>query len=105
MLSFTLDTNCILALDDVRTDSASSRKTEADFVWLLAAAHSAGKARVAPRLHQFPPLRWLFFIAQALSQSTLPADRRDPEIHSYYRAAAKPTPPAWRKARHQVDRH
>ena len=46
MLSFTLDTNCILALDDVRNDPTSQRTAEADSIRLLAAAHSAGKASV-----------------------------------------------------------
>jgi hypothetical protein len=46
MLTFTLDTNGILALDDVQNDHTSQRTAEAESVRLLAAAHSAGTVSV-----------------------------------------------------------
>lgn len=46
MLSFTLDTNCVLALDEARTDAASHRVAEARAVEALVNAHGAGTASV-----------------------------------------------------------
>jgi hypothetical protein len=47
MLSFTLDTNCIIALDELQSDQASHRRSEAEAVQKLIVAHSAAIADVA----------------------------------------------------------
>lgn len=47
MLSFSLDTNCILALDDVRANPESSRLDEAQGVLKLVTAHERLRAQVA----------------------------------------------------------
>lgn len=47
MLKFTLDTNCLLALDEARRDPQTHRKAEADAVRQLVQAHLDGRAEVA----------------------------------------------------------
>lgn len=47
MLSFSLDTNCVIALEETRANPASHRATEAKAVQALLNAHAAGIANVA----------------------------------------------------------
>lgn len=47
MLSLSLDTNCVIALDEVRVNPMSHRVAEARAVEALVNAHVAGKANVA----------------------------------------------------------
>jgi hypothetical protein len=47
MLSLTLDTNCILALDALKNDPSSPRKAEAELVQKIVDAHLRQEARVA----------------------------------------------------------